>query len=256
MFTIRHFIWLFICIIMISFILFSFNKKKPSLDKVLTTALIVSLLSEFTKLTSVIELVPSSNGELLLPYIPLNHLPLHLCSIQIILIAMVKFTNNKERRETLLSFMAPTCFFGALLALLMPSIFTTTITIEQAFTHPVSYQFFIFHSMLVALGVIIVKSNEIKWEFKHFKNACILVYLLIILSIYLNSILASPTYVDGKLVSVDFWTNFFFTYQNPLNIKLTQIWQWYLYLVFEVLLATFLLYIFYMPLIKKSKKGE
>lgn len=74
--------------------------------------------------------------------------------------------------------MAPTCFYGALLALAMPSIFQTTISVEQAFIHPISYQFFIFHSMLIALGLIIVKSNEIKWEYKHLKSTCLLIYLM------------------------------------------------------------------------------
>ena len=254
MFTYRHIIWLLICLIMILIILYSFNKKRPSLDKVLTTALIISILSEITKVISVIKLVPSSNNELLLPYISLNHLPLHFCSIQIILIGIAKYMKDKKKRETLLAFMAPTCFYGALLALAMPSIFQTTISVEQAFIHPISYQFFIFHAMLIALGLIIVKSNEIKWEYKHLKSACLLIYLMGFISIYLNSMFASPTYIDGELISVDFWTNFFFTYQNPLGIKLTEIWQWYIYLIIIILLTTILMCIFYIPLINKNKR--
>ena len=65
--------------------------------------------------------------------------------------------------------------------------------------------------------------------------------------------LASPAYEDGKLVSVDFWTNFFFTYKNPLGIQITQLWQWYLYLLILALLAAVLLYLFYMPLIRRKK---
>jgi hypothetical protein len=69
---------------------------------------------------------------------------------------------------------------------------------------------------------------------------------------YMNSILASPMYEDGKLVSVDFWTNFFFTYQNPLGIQITQLWQWYLYLLILMALTALLLYLFYLPLIKRK----
>lgn len=65
---------------------------------------------------------------------------------------------------------------------------------------------------------------------------------------------ASPTYIDGELISVDFWTNFFFTYQNPLGIKLTAIWQWYIYLIIIILLTTILMCIFYIPLINKNKR--
>lgn len=254
MFTLRHFMWLGICIIMILLTLLSFNKKRPSLNKVLTSALVISILSEITKVLSTIKLVPSSNNELLLPYISLNHLPLHFCSIQIILIAIAKYMKDDKKRETLLAFMSPTCILGAIMALLMPSIFNTTITIEQAFIHPISYQFFIFHSMLITLGIIIIKSKEINWQFKHFKNTLILVYLMGFISIYLNSLFASPTYIDGELISVDFWTNFFFTYQNPIGIKLTELWHWYIYLLIIILLTALLLYLFFMPLIKKNNK--
>lgn len=255
MFTWRHLLWLAICVCLIVFIVYEFKKRKPSLDRVLTTTLTIALLSETAKMTGVIELVPSQNGELLLPYLPMNHLPLHFCSIQILLIIAVKLIKSKKKKETLLAFMAPTCVLGGIMALLMPSIFTTTISVEQAFTSIMSYQFFIFHTMIIAFGIIIAKSDWVDWDKKHYKNTVLLVYLLGFISIYLNSILASPNYVDGKLVSVDFWTNFFFTYQNPIGLKLTAIWQWYLYLVIIMLLTAGLVYLFYWPLIRKNKKN-
>jgi uncharacterized membrane protein YwaF len=183
----------------------------------------------------------------------MNHLPLHFCSLQIILIAAAKFMKNDRRREALLALMAPACVYGGILALLMPSIFTTTIPVEEAFTSPVSYQFFLFHSMIIALGLIIVRSDRINWSMKHFRDTTLIIYLCGLISIYLNSMLASPTYEDGRLVSVDFWTNFFFTYQNPLGIRITQLWQWYLYLLILALLTAFLLFIFYMPLIRRKQ---
>ena len=256
MFTWRHLLWLLICAVIVFALMRAFNKKRPGLQRVLTTALIIALASELVKVAGVIEMVPSAGGELLLPYIPMNHLPLHFCSIQIIFIAAAKLMKNDKRREALLAFMSPTCLIGGLLALVMPSIFTTTISVEQAFTSPVSYQFFIFHSMLVALGMIIARSGEIEWSMKHFKNTTLTVYLLGFVSIYLNSMLASPTYKDGKLVSVDFWTNFFFTYQNPLGIKLTAIWQWYLYFLILLLLTAVLLYLFHLPLVKRSEERK
>lgn len=254
MFTWRHLLWLLICAVMVFAVLCGYNKKRPGLQRVLTTALIIAMVSEIVKVAGVIEMVPSGSGELLLPYIPMNHLPLHFCSIQIIFIAAAKFMKNDKYREALLAFMSPTCVLGGLLALAIPSIFTTTITIEQAFTSPISYQFFIFHSMLVAFGLIIARSGEIEWSMKHFRNTTLTVYLLGFISIYLNSMLASPTYEDGRLVSVDFWTNFFFTYQNPLGIKLTEVWQWYLYLLVLLLLTAALLYVFHLLLVRGKEE--
>ncbi|MCR5090069.1 MAG: YwaF family protein [Oscillospiraceae bacterium] len=250
MFTWRHILWLLICLIATLAIVYAYGRKRPPLSKVLTCALTVSVLSELVKIAGTIEMVPSAGGSLLLPYLPTNHLPLHFCSIQVILIAFTRFTANTQRRETVLAFMYPTCVIGAAAALLMPSIFTTSISVEQAFTSPVSYQFFVFHTMLLALGIIIVRSGEIQWKKRHFTNTLLLVYLLGFLSIYLNSMLASPTYVDGELKSVDFWTNFFFTYQNPLGIQLTSLWQWFVYLLILSALAAVLLYLFYRPLIR------
>lgn len=255
MFTWRHLMWLVICTGLIYAAVYVYRKKRPGLNSVLTVALIIAVISESVKMAGVIELVPSQNGELLLPYLPLNHLPLHLCSIQTILIAVARFMKNEKRRETLLAFMTPTCILGGIMALLMPSIFTTTISVEEAFTSAVSYQFFIFHAMIIALGMIIVCSNRIDWSMKHFRDTTLIVYLLGLVSIYLNSIFASPTYEDGKLVRVDFWTNFFFTYQNPLGIQITQLWQWYLYLLILAMVAALLLFLFHILLIKRKSRS-
>ena len=72
-------------------------------------------------------------------------------------------------------------------------------------------------------------------------------------SIYVNSLLASPNYVDGKLVSVDFWPNFMFTYDDPLGLIITQLWQWYLYLAVMSVIIIVLVAIMYYPLLRKKK---
>ena len=253
MFTWRHFVWLAICAAVVILLIFSYKKKKPTLEQVLTSACVVCVLSELTKVFSVIKLVPSADGSIIYPYIPTNHLPLHMCSIQILLIFYVRFTENKKFRETLLAFMYPTCLIGALLALAMPSIFTTSIPVEKAFVHPMAYQFFLYHSMLIALAFCIVLSKEIKWEKKHYYSSVITILVLGFLSLYINSIFASPTYLNGELLHVDFWPNFFFTYQNPIGLHLTELWQWHLYLLIIIVLAFLLLGICYFPLLRKKK---
>lgn len=254
MFTWRHFLWLAISAVLILSLVTAADRKKPALNQVLTTALIIALLSEIVKMVSVIDLVPSANGELLLPYLPMNHMPLHFCSIQILFILYCRFSKNAEMRETILNFMYPTCVCGALMALAMPSIFQTTIPVEQAFTAPISYQFFIFHSMIFALGILIFRSGEVSFTYRAMVRTMLGVIILGILSIYVNSMLASPTYVDGRLVSVDFWTNFFFTIQNPLGIRLTAIWQWWLYLGIIIMLSCLAVFLCYLPVLCKKPK--
>ena len=253
MFSLQHIIWLVICLIIIVISVAYCRKNNVSLNTVLSIACGICIYSELTKVLSTIQMIPSSDGSLIRPYIPLNHLPLHLCSLQIVLIFYVRFTENKKMRERFLSFMYPSCIIGAIAALAMPSIFSTSISINQAFTHPVSYQFFIFHTMLIVLGINIGFSNEIKWEVKHIYSAILITLLLGFISIYINSIFASPTYINGQLVSVDFWPNFMFTYDDPIGLNITTINQWYLYLVVLILLVCALVSLFFLPVIKKNK---
>ena len=165
----------------------------------------------------------------------------------------MRFTENRKMRENLLSFMYPSCLLGALSALAMPSIFSTSITVDQAFTHPMAYQFFIFHSMLIALGIMIAMSGEIRWQWKHWFQCLIIITLAGFISLYVNSIFASPTYLNGQLQHVDFWPNFFFTYNNPLGIKVTTITQWYIYLLILAVVIVVLTFICFYPLVRRNR---
>ena len=256
MFSWQHFVWLGICALLVAFAIIRYRKGSASLNQVLNICCIICVLSEFTKVFGVIQMVPSADGSIIYPYIPMNHLPLHLCSIQILLIFYVRFVAKGNARENLLSFMYPSCLLGALAALAMPSIFSTSITVDQAFTHPMAYQFFIYHAMLIALGLIIAMCGEVEWEWKHWRNCLIIIALAGFISLYINSMFASPTYLNGELQHIDFWPNFFFTYQNPLGNKLTKITHWYIYLVILSVLIIVLTWICFMPVIKKNRNKK
>lgn len=251
MFSIQHFIWLGICVVLIYFSLKLIRKNNIRLDKLLDYCFIVCILSELTKIFSVIEIASSTDGTIMRPYIPANHFPLHLCSIQILLILVVKNMKESETKRTLLSFMYPTTLLGAIAALAMPSIFTTTISVSDAFVAPMAYQFFIYHSMLIVLGISIARSDEMVWRKKDPIKTIEMFYFIGFVSLYLNSIFASPTYVNGELISVDFWPNFFFTYDDPIGLNITTKAQWMIYLVVICLLAAVCIWLSYRPLKKK-----
>ena len=82
---------------------------------------------------SCIEMVPGKDGQTMYPYLPLAHLPFHLCSIQIAFIFYTRFSHNERLRTALLAFMYPSCLTGALLALLMPSIVPGSVAVEDMF---------------------------------------------------------------------------------------------------------------------------
>lgn len=255
MFSLQHILWLLISAVAVAVILIVYEKKKPPLKKVLNTVLIVSLISEFLKVFGFFALVPSSGSGTLTPYLPLNQLPLHLCSLQFFFILYARFTRREDRREYVLAFMYPTTILGAVPAMLLPNFFRTGVTPEQTFTSVIVYQFFVYHIMLVALGAIIARSGQIRWNKKHYGVTLALLFIMGFASFYLNSVFSSPTYVDGTLVSVDFSTNFFYSYQNPLGIPFTAIWQWYLYLIIMAALAALLIFLMYAPFLFRKKTG-
>ncbi len=253
MFSIYHIIWLVICVaVMIAAIIY-LKKQRPQMKDVLTVACIVSVASELIKVFSTIQMVPSSDGTMMYPYLEVQHLPLHLCSLQILVIFYVRFGSNKKLRDMLLAFMYPTCTIGAVLALMMTSIFNATIEVTQAFTHPLAYQYFLFHTMLLLLGIYIPMSGEVELDWKHYRSTMAILAVLGFLSIYINSLLAKATYVSGVLQSVDYTPNFFFTYKFPIGIVFTEIWHWYIYIAVIAVAAAAVIGLMYLPFCRKKK---
>ncbi len=256
MFTVNHFIWLGICAALGAAAFLYLRRHRPPLRSVLTVACVLCVLSELVKTLSVLQMVPSSDGTSVRLYLEMQHLPLHLCSIQIIFIFIARFGRDSRGRDALLAFMYPTCTLGALFALALPSIFSSTIDVSQAFTHPLAYQFFIFHTMLVVLGIYIAMSGEVDIRPRHYLSTLGILGALAFASIYLNSMFAVPTYVNDELVSVDYSPNFFFTELTPIGIELTEMWQWGVYMAIIVALAAVLIAVWYIPYFIKAARGE
>lgn len=256
MFTVYHFLWLAICLPLCAVTLWQLKKRKPPLKKVLSMACVVCILSEVVKTLSVLKMVPSTDGTTMHLYMEMQHLPLHLCSIQILFIFFARFGREGKAKETLLAFMYPSCILGAFFALMLPSIFSTSIDVTEAFTHPMAYQFFLYHTMLVILGVYIAMSGEIHFTGKHYLSSMGILGVLAFVSLYINSIFATPTYVNGELVSVEYSTNFFFTQRTPIGIALTTKGEWLLYMGIILTLAVLLVGLFYLPFILKERKAK
>lgn len=256
MFTVNHFIWLGICLILMAAAFRYLKTHRLPLKAVLTVACVICVLSELTKTLSVLEMVPSADGSAMHLYLPMQHLPLHLCSIQILFIFYARFAKDGPAKETLLAFMYPSCTLGAFFALMMPSIFSTSISVSQAFTHPLAYQFFLYHTMLVILGIYIAASGEVNIRPKHYLSSLGILGVLGFCSIYFNSMFATPTYENGVLVSVDYSTNFFFTQRTPIGIELTEKWQWLVYMGIIAALAALLIGLFYLPYFRRARKQK
>ena len=256
MYTVNHIIWLILCVCLIVASLIILKKYKVSLEKLLNIACVGSILSEVIKTLSVIKMVPLDDGVSFTPYIEMTDVPLHLCSFQIILIFFVRFTKNLKLRQLILSFMYPTCTIGAFLAILIPTIFTSSVNPENAFTYPHPYQYFLYHAMLVVLGLYIYISDEAKLKPKNYFTTVALLLGCAFFSFYLNSIFTTPIYENGELVSVQHMPNFFFTFQTPIDIPLMKMSHWYIYLAIICALGFLLVGLFYLPVFIKAKKEK
>ena len=186
MFTLYHFIWLFISIALVILSLILLKKYKTSLNQLLSIACVGSIFSEIVKTLSVIKFVPLEGSNTLTPYIEMSQVPLHLCSFQIILIFYVKFSKNEKLRQIFLSFMYPTCIAGAFLAILLPSIFPDSVLPENAFIAPHAYQYFLYHAMLIVLGIYIYISGEAKIKPINYFTTVLILISFAFISFYLN----------------------------------------------------------------------
>ena len=255
MFSVQHFIWLLLCAVIIVGTCLLLKKYKPSLTKVLIGCFCVAAASQLFIILSEIELVPSQDGEKLRLFLPYSSLPLHMCSIQIFLIGIAIFLKNQSIRETLLAFMYATGAGGAFMAIIVATIFNS-VTPEKSFTYPRAYEYFLYHSMLIVMGAYICMSGEVKFRPKHMLTTFLGLLGLAWSSIHMNSILSVPHYENGNLISVDYNTNFFFTFEPPIDIAITEKWHWYIYLL--ILLGLVLVFeaILFIPHILIQKRKE
>ena len=254
MFSLYHFIWLLIGAVLVTVSLTVFRRRQMPLRTVLSLCCVVAVLSEAVKVFSSIKMVPSADGSMLFPYLKPQELPLHLCSMQILLIFYVRFAKDSARRTLVLAFMYPTCFLGGLAALALPSIYSANIVpASGSFTHPLAYQFFLYHIMLVMLGLYILRSHQVALLPRHYWTSVGLLGILAFVSLYLNSIFAGATYANGELASVDYTPNFMFTYQPPVAFTLTTTGQWLLYLIILTLVALVLVALCYVPVWRRSR---
>lgn len=258
MFSVYHILWLLIAVVLVAGALTVLLHRQVPLRTVLTVACVVAVLSEMVKGFSTIDLVSSQDGSMVFPYLKPQELPLHLCSLQILLIFYVRFAKEGPRRTMVLAFMYPTCFLGGIAALVIPSIYSANMVApSQSFTQPLAYQFFLYHTMLVALGLYIVASQQVALRPRHYWSTMGLLGTLAFVSLYLNSIFAGVHYENGALVSVDYTPNFMFTYQPPIPIQLTTIGQWYAYLAVMCLIACVLIGVCYVPVwLRDKRKNE
>ena len=256
MFSAFHILWVLICVIVAGVGIRICIRRDITTRALLRFCCYGAALSEVIKVLSVVQVVPNSDGSAYYPYLQLQHMPFHLCSLMIGIIFWAYFTHSEKTRDTLLQLSYPICIAGGVLAILIPTIFTQSISVSQAFTHPLAYQYFLYHSMLIVLAVRIARDQSIAFSWHGYGTTMKILGGLALLSIYLNSLFSVPVYDSGQLVSVEYGTNLMFTSRFPMGFTITTKTQWLLYLAVLALLACSAAALIYLPLIKARRKAK
>ena len=173
----KHLILVAICAAAI--ILGYLVSRKWDLEKLTKYMFSIGVVSELIKVFYYIIANEAVYGGIL----PKTDLPFHLCSIQILFVAIVRFANSQKIKELLLSFMIPSCLLGGIAAILI----ATTSSLNGM---PIlSLQYFGYHSAIVIFALVLLTSGVLQLTIKHYVNCLKFLVGLMLFAIYINSIL-------------------------------------------------------------------
>ena len=271
MFSTGHLIWIALSLVIVPVGSLLFRNNPISLNKLIRVCFILGLISEIVKIVSVITIVPvvdaavvMQNGQPVLTYITHNdytpmlgaeHLPLELCSLQLIFMLIVIITKNKKLQQNIFAIMYPTGLIGGLVGIILSGTAPYATCLADFFTSPRMLQYFLYHIMIVWLSICIGMSRESGLVFKKWRLAISALILLDIPTFYLNSVLSDKVYVNGELIGATHRINIFSSYVNPLGLVLTEKWQWLLYLLIRLVVAVSLVIAVFLPF-RKRKTDE
>lgn len=175
MFGTKHIIVLSACILVGT--LMSIFMRKLDLKKWFKILLYTGIVSETIKVFYYILANENTYGG----YLPKTDLPFHLCSIQLIFIALLNFTKSEKLHRTLMSFMLPSCLVGGIAAILIPT--------SSSLGFPIiTFQYFTYHTVIVVFSVcLLLKSGEIGWTVKDYITALKMLAFMGLIAIYINS---------------------------------------------------------------------
>ena len=255
----NHLILAALCIVLIVGLSIVIAKTDIKFSTLLNLMLILWVCSETTKLVGNMEYLLSDGStieilkykaqegiSIVRAFYPRSALPFHLCSIQPIFILIVKLTKNDKLKDTLLKFIFPTATLGAVIAILVG-------TVGGDFADPHVYEYFFFHAGLTIFAISIVTKKQIEITFNSHLKTSLMIFLMFVGSIWINSIL-SDTYASSD----DFYTNFFYSMQPPLeNLPVLNLnYGWFVYFFTICGIGIVAITLLQLPFIIKSIKNR
>lgn len=176
LFGLKHII-LIVCSMVLVVVLFLLSRKIKH-NQVCRALFYVGIVSEIIKIFYYIIINEEKYGGIL----PKSDLPFHLCSIQIIFIAIINIASSEKLKRFIYSFMLPSCLFGGIAAILI----ATDSSRNGAFI--ITMQYFIYHVCLIVFSLHLFTSKEIKFVVKDYFNCLKFLLAIMFFAFYINSI--------------------------------------------------------------------
>lgn len=268
MYSTAHIIFIIISLILVVIGTLICIRNNVQVYDVIKVCFLIAIICEIIKIFVIIKIVPIveavvENGNLVYnetgrfsPYIEAEHLPFELCSFQIIFLFIARVIKNETWKRRVYSLIYATALIGGILAIFLSSIAPGFDTTKDFLLSIRAWEFYIYHSMLIVIAIVIARDKNNYIRFSDVKWTCIILVLLDMLSFYLNSILSVSAYENGNLVGLEYAVNYFSSYNNPLGIVLTTKKQYFMYLAFRFILAIVFIVIIYLPFLKTKKSVD
>ena len=216
-FGVKHLIIVAASVILI--VLFFLLSRKVKLERVYRIMLYVGIVSEIVKIFYYTCQNEATHGGIL----PKTDLPFHLCSIQIIFIAIINFSKNDKLKRFLISFMLPSCLVGGVAAILI----ATNSSLNGMWI--ITAQYFLYHAALVVLALNIATRPEPKLQVSDYFNCLKMLLMIMFFAFYINSVL-----YDGESN-----INFMYVASPPQSGLpfLTEKYGWLVYIIHYAILV-------------------
>ena len=153
--------------------------RRLKFENMVKIMLAVGLISETVKIFYYIIQNEETHGGIL----PKTDLPFHLCSIQIIFIAIVNFSKSDKLKRFILSFMFPSCLVGGVAAILL----ATTSSLNGMWI--LTMQYFLYHIAIVVFALHIATHKELRLNIGDYFNCLKFLLVIMFFAFYINSIL-------------------------------------------------------------------
>lgn len=237
-----------LCASLVFIVIATWLTLKIPFEKVARIMLVIGLAAELVKLFA----YTLMNEKTLGGYLPKTDLPLHLCSFQVIFMAILVFAKNENLKRIIRSFMLPTCLVGGLAAILIP----TSSSVSSL--NVITFEYFGYHAAIMVFSLRMILGSDVEFTVRDYASCLTVLLLTMFCAMYINSILYNGTadgnfvyeVTDGEHVGTVQLTviNFMYTADPPVSGLpfLNETHGWAVYIVhymFTCLLAITLVYI-------------